>query len=312
MNEVYLSFILPAKNEEDSVPILYKEISDVCKKIGKKYEIIFVDDGSSDRTFEAIKKLSKSDKKVKAIKLRGWFGKSIALQAGFERAKGEIIVTMDVDLQDDPAELPNLLSKLNSGYDLISGWKKKRYDPISKKIPSKIGNLVTRALTGIKIHDLNCGYKVYRREVVEQINLYGELYKYIPVLAQKQNFKVGEVIVKHRPRKFGKSKFGWERNIKGFIDMLTIVFLTGYLKRPAHFFGTFGFVFFSIGFYIGLYITYLRVLTGTIQNRHPLLFLGMLLMIVGIQLVTTGLLAELFIKLNQNNQTEQYIKEEIK
>lgn len=290
-----LTFIVPTKNEEESVNELHRRVTEVCRKIKKTFEIIFVDDGSTDQTFKVLGKLNKKDKKVRVIKLRGWWGKSMALQAGFNHARGDIVFTMDADLQDDPSEIPNFLKKLDEGYDMVSGWKKKRYDPLSKTLPSKIGNFATRLLTGIKIHDLNCGFKVYKREVVESLNLYGELYKYIPVLVEKQNFRVGEIVVKHKARKFGKSKFGWSRNIKGFIDMLTIVFITGYSKRPGHFFGTAGFISFVIGFIIGLYISYLRFTTGTIQYRYPLLFLGILLMVIGIQLTTTGLIAELII-----------------
>jgi len=290
-----LSFIIPTKNEEESVNELHRQIVTVCKKIKKTFEIIFVDDGSTDKTFEVLSKLNKKHKNVRVIKLRGWWGKSMALQAGFNHVRGEIVFTMDADLQDDPNEIPNFLKKLEEGFDMVSGWKKKRYDPISKTFPSKIGNFATRLLTGIKIHDLNCGFKVYKKEVIETLNLYGELYKYIPVLVEKQNFRVGEIIVKHKARKFGKSKFGWSRNVKGFIDMLTIVFITGYAKRPGHFFGTAGFLSFVAGFIIGVYISYLRFTTGTIQYRYPLLFLGILLMVIGIQLITTGLIAELII-----------------
>ena len=215
---------------------------------------------------------------------------------------------MDADLQDNPSQIPKFLKKIDQGYDLVSGWKKKRYDPLSKKIPSKLGNMLASFLTEIKIHDLNCGFKAYKHEVVENLSLYGELYKYIPILAAKQNFRVTEIIINHRSRKYGKSKFGWERNIKGFLDLLTVVFLTGYLRRPGHFFGTLGILSFLGGFTIGLYITYLRITTGSIQYRHPLLFLGMLLMIVGIQLITTGLLAEMVISLTQKkSSTQKYL-----
>lgn len=312
MKNPYLSFVIPAKNEEESILILYGEIIEVCQKLKKTFEIIFIDDGSTDSTFNVIKQIHQQDKRVKVIKLRGWFGKSLAFQAGFEHATGNVIITMDADLQDNPKELPKFLEKIDKGYDLVSGWKKKRHDPISKTFPSKIGNITTRMLTGIKIHDLNCGFKAYRKEVVKQLNLYGELYKYIPVLAQKQNFKVGEIIVEHRSRKYGKSKFGWERNIKGFLDMLTIVFITGYLKRPAHFFGTFGLISFFLGFLIGLYITYLRITTGGIQYHHPLLFLGILLMVIGVQLITTGLIAEMIVSFNQKKQTaNSYISKKL-
>ncbi|MFH1407534.1 MAG: glycosyltransferase family 2 protein [Patescibacteria group bacterium] len=297
-----LSLIIPVKNEEDSLEILYSKIIKVIEGLGKTTEIIFVDDGSTDNSFKILTGINQNDKRVKIIKLRGNWGKSVALQSGFEAAQGEIIITLDADLQDDPREIPKFIQKINEGYDLVSGWKKVRHDPLSKTLPSKIGNWACRLLTGIKIHDLNCGFKAYKREVTKNLNLYGELYKYIPILAEKQNFKVTEITIIHKVRKYGKSKFGWERNIKGFLDMLTVVFITRYLKRPAHFFGTFGLIFFIVGFVIGLYITYLRITTGSIQYRHPLLFLGMLLMIIGIQLITTGLLAEMLVSLSQKRE----------
>lgn len=300
-----ISIIIPAKDEAENIKPLYLQLTKVMNSLKKTYEVIFVDDGSTDNTFNKVRNLHQKDSHIKGIKHRGNFGKSIALQTGFDNAKGQIIITLDADLQDDPKEIPNFLNKLNDGYDLVSGWKKKRYDPFSKTFPSKIGNWVTRLFTGVKIHDLNCGFKAYKKEVVKSLNLYGELYKYIPVLALKQNFKVGEIVVSHHPRKFGKSKFGWQRNIKGFIDMLTVIFLTTYMQRPAHFFGTVGLLSFSSGFVIGLYITYLRITTGSIQFRHPLLYLGMLLMIVGVQLLTTGLVAELILSFNQKNNSEK-------
>ncbi len=303
----FISFVIPAKDEAESLPILLTEIGKAVTKTSYDYEIIVIDDGSQDNTFQVLRSLK--NKKLRTIKHRGNFGKSIALQNGFNLAKGEIVITMDADLQDDPKEIPQFIKMIESGYDMVSGWKKRRFDPISKTLPSRIGNFATRLLTGINIHDLNCGFKAYKKEVIESINLYGELYKYIPVLAMKQNFKVGEIVVSHRPRKYGKSKFGWTRNIKGFIDMLTVVFLTGYIKKPGHFFGTLGIVSFSFGFAIGLYITYLRVTTGSIQYRHPLLFLGMLLMMVGVQLISTGLLAEMMIFSQQKSDYKSVIKE---
>ncbi len=307
----FISFVIPAKNEEESVAPLFQEITKNIKNITNKFEVIFVDDGSTDNTFQEITKLRKKNKKVKVLKLRGWHGKSIALKSGFEYARGEIIITMDADLQDNPKEIKRFIDKINEGFDLVSGWKKKRHDPIAKTFPSKIGNWTTRLLTGVKIHDLNCGFKAYRSEVVKNLNLYGELYKYIPVLVEKQNYKVTEIIVDHRKRKFGSSKFGWERNMKGFLDMLTIVLITKYLKRPGHFFGTAGFISFFAGFIIGLYIAYLRITTGSIQYRHPLLFLGILLMTIGVQLVTTGLLAEMITSFNQKGQSSASLIEKI-
>ena len=307
----YLSFIIPVRDEQDNVQILYSEIVDEVKKIKFPFEIIFIDDGSKDNTLEVLKKINSKDKRISVISLRGNFGKSAALSLGFEKARGKIIFTMDGDLQDDPKEIPFFLKKINEGYDLVSGWKKKRHDPLTKTIPSKLGNFLTRLLTQVNLHDLNCGYKAYRKEVVRNLNLYGEIYKFIPILVAKQNFKVGEIPVYHRKRRFGKSKYGWERNTKGLLDLITIVFLTSFLRRPGHFFGTLGLISFFIGFLIGTYITYLRIFTGSIQFRHPLLFLGMLLMIIGVQLISTGLLAEMLIFSKQKIDYGNTIKEVI-
>lgn len=313
VKKVDLSFVIPAKNEEESIGPLYREIVEVVRKINKSYEIIFIDDGSTDNTFVEMKKLHESDKRVKVIKLRGWCGKTVALQTGFDHTKGKIIFTMDADLQDNPKDIPTFLKKLDEGYDLVVGWKKKRYDSLNVVIPSRIlNNFLVPVLTGVRLHDNNCGFKAFRREVVNNINLYGELFRFLPVLVAKQNFKVAEVGVHHRERIHGKSKYGWQKNVKGLLDLLTIVFLTGYVKRPGHFFGTFGLISFFFGFLIGLYITYLRITTGSIQYRHPLLFLGMLLMIIGVQLVTTGLIAEMIVSFSQKrNIYENYIQNKL-
>lgn len=291
-----ISFVIPAKNEEDTISMIYTRINAVMSKIKKSYEIIFVDDGSTDTTHKEMVKLHiKHPKTVAVVKHRGNWGKSIALQSGFKLVRGEITITMDADLQDTPEEIPNFIKKIEEGYDLVSGWKKIRHDPISKTFPSKLGNKLASFLTGIKLHDFNCGFKAYRSQVVKNLNLYGELYKFIPIIAGKKNYKIAEIVVKHKKREFGKSKFGWERNAKGFLDIMTIFFITGYIKKPGHFFGTLGLLSFLFGFAIGIYITYIRITTGGINYRYPLLFLGILAMIIGIQLVTTGLLAELFV-----------------
>lgn len=309
-SKLYLSFVIPAKNEEGSVETLYSEVKATVDSLRKTYEIIFIDDGSTDSTFEKLQALHKIDNHVKVMKFRGNLGKSAALQVGFNKAAGEIVFTMDADLQDNPKEIPNFLNKLAEGYDLVSGWKKTRHDPSVKVIPSRIlNNFLTPLLTGVKLHDINCGFKAYRNEVVKSLNLYGELYRFIPVFAAKQNFKITEIPVDHRARKHGKSKFGWERNIKGFLDLITIVFLTGYNRRPGHFFGTLGLASFFFGFLIGLYITYLRITTGSIQFRQPLLFLGMLLMIIGFQLISTGLLAEMMLASRGKTDYSSNIKE---
>ena len=295
-----ISIVIPVKNEEKSLKILYREILKVLKPLRKSFEIIFIDDGSTDHSAEVIRKISKKDKSVNLIQFRGNFGKSEALAAGFKKAKGNIIITLDADLQDDPAEIPKFLAKINQGYDLVVGWKKKRKDPLSKVLPSRIWNFMTATLSGVKLHDFNCGLKAYKAEVAKSLILYGELYRLIPILAAEKKFKITEVPVHHRPRRFGKSKFGWERFMKGFLDMITVVFLTKFIRRPAHFFGSLGIGLFSTGFIIGLYISYLRLTTGNIQNRHPLLLLGILLMVIGIQLFSTGLLAEMIVY--QNHQ----------
>lgn len=291
-----VSFVIPAKNEEETVDKIYQRISHVMSKIKTSFEVVFVDDGSSDNTFENMRRLHKKyPNKIAVIKHRGNWGKSLALQSGFRISRGEIIITMDADLQDTPGEIPNFIKKIEEGYDLVSGWKKIRHDPVSKTFPSKLGNKLASFLTGVNLHDFNCGFKAYKSSVVKNLNLYGELYKFIPIIAAKKNYKIAEIVVKHKKREYGKSKFGWERNAKGILDLMTIFFITGYIKKPGHFFGTLGLLSFLVGFVIGIYITYLRITTGGIDYRYPLLFLGILSMIIGIQLITTGLLAELFV-----------------
>jgi glycosyltransferase involved in cell wall biosynthesis len=309
-----LSFVIPVKNEENNVEKLVGELVEVLKKQkSHSWEIVFVDDGSYDNTFEVLRKLHGANSKVKVIKLRGNFGKAVALSEGFRNVSGDVVFTMDGDLQDNPKEIPNFLKKMEEGYDLVSGWKKTRHDPLAKVIPSRILNyFLIPLLTGVDIHDTNCGFKAYRSEVIKNTKLYGELYRYIPIMAYKQNYKVGEIEVDHRKRKYGKSKYGWFRMVKGFLDLITVVFLTGYLKRPGHFFGLMGLASFVGGFVIGLYISYLRFTTGSIQYRHPLLFLGMLLMIIGVQLVSTGLVAEMITHWRQQNSScEDFVDEKL-
>lgn len=294
-----ISVVIPVKNEEKTLTKLYQQIIAVSEPLQESFEIIFIDDGSSDSSFEILKSLSQKDNRVQVIKFRRNFGKSAALMAGFRKAQGEIVFTMDADLQDDPIEIPRFLEKMNQGYDLVSGWKAKRYDPFFSVLCSRIFNWVSSKLTGVIIHDTVCGFKSYKKEVLQHLNLYGELYRFIPALAAQKGFRPTEIKVKHHPRQFGKSKYGIEKFLKGFLDLITIVFLTGYLKRPGHFFGGIGIISLAIGFIINFYIAYLRITTGSIQWRYPLLFLGVLLMIVGIQFISTGLLAEMFIYFNR-------------
>lgn len=296
-----ISFVIPVKDEEKTLETLHGEILAATKPLKKSFEIIFIDDGSTDNSLEIMEKLRKKDKGISIIKFRGNFGKSEALAAGFKKAQGKIIITLDADLQDDPAEIPKLLNKLNEGYDLVVGWKKKRQDPISKVLPSRIWNFMTATLSGIKLHDFNCGLKAYRSEVAKSLTLYGELYRLIPILVAEKKFKITEISVRHRARRFGQSKFGWDRFIKGFLDMITVIFLTKFIHRPAHFFGSLGIIFGFAGSLIGLYITYLRLTFGNIQGRHPLLLLGILLIVVGVQFFLTGLLAEMLLFLNRKS-----------
>lgn len=297
-----ISIVIPAKNEQESLPILYREIVNVLEKTDQTFEIIIVDDGSTDDTPICINSIVLKDKRVRAVILRGNWGKSTALQAGLDASSGNIIITMDADLQDNPKDIPNFIKKINQGYDLVVGWKKKRQDSFKIIIPSKIlNNVLIPLLTGVKLHDNNCGFKAFKRRVLKDLYLYGELYRFIPVLVAKENYSICEIEVTHRKRRYGQSKYNWQKNVKGFLDLITIVFLTGYIRRPGHFFGTAGLISFFFGFLIGCYITYLRITTGSIQYRQPLLILGILLMLIGIQLITTGLLAEMLTYHNRKN-----------
>ena len=267
------------------------------------FEIIFVNDGSSDKSWDVIKELSAQNKNVHGISFRNNHGKSTALQAGFEKASGTYVVTMDADLQDDPKEVPEMVQMLKDGYDLVSGWKKERYDPISKTIPSKFFNFVTRVAAGIKLHDFNCGLKAYKADVVKSIYLYGELHRYVPMLAKREGFsKITEKVVTHHPRKYGHTKFGLSRFINGFLDLVTILFVQKYLQKPMHFFGSIGVLFLGIGGAINIYLAAIKILFNQGIGQRPLLFLGVLLMVLGVQFFSTGLLGEL---INKNHVEHQ-------
>jgi glycosyltransferase involved in cell wall biosynthesis len=289
-----LSIVVPFLNEQDSLQELVDRIYEHVRPLKVEFEILFVDDGSTDQSFERLMQKKKDHPEIKIVRLRKNFGKSIALSEGFKRAQGEIVITMDADLQDDPAEIPNLIKKLDEGYDLVSGWKKKRHDPITKTVPSKFFNATTRFLTGIKIHDFNCGLKAYRKEVIKAIPVYGELHRYLPVLAHWQGFKVGEIPVKHHPRQYGKTKFGFKRFFSGFFDLLSVLFITRYRQKPMHLFGMFGLINMAVGFAVLLYLTILWF-NGVGIGRRPLLFLGILLVIVGVQSFSLGLIGDMMI-----------------
>lgn len=304
----FLSFVIPAVNEEKSISKIYKEITSETQKLRTPFEIIFIDDGSTDQTFLKMKKIHELDKRVKVIKHRGNWGKGEALRSGFSLAIGNIIFTLDADLQDNPNDISRFLKKIDAGYDLVVGWKKTRKDPLSKKISSELYNSLVRFVAGSKLHDVNCGFKCMKREVFDSTPFFKDLFRLLPIIIEKQHFMVGEVVVRHRSRKYGKSKFGFERSISGTIDLLTVFFLTGFVNRPGRFFGSLGIASFGGGFAIGSYITYLRLTTGGIEYRQPLLFLGVLLMIVGIQFVSTGLLAEMIVRFNLDTSKPDFSK----
>jgi len=294
--------IVPLYNEAESLPELYEAIRNASKEMGKPFEVIFVDDGSTDDSFAVLTGLHRRNKDVRAIRFRRNFGKSAALSVGFAEARGDYIVTLDADLQDDPAEIPALITALEDNYDLISGWKRKRFDPISKTIPSRFFNFVTALMTGIPIHDFNCGLKAYRREVVKEINVYGELHRYIPALAHWAGYRVGEKVVEHHPRKYGHTKFGISRFFKGFLDLVTVLFTTRYIRRPLHLFGVWGMVSFLIGAGIDIYLSIEWMLGQTSLSNRPLFLVGFLFIIIGVQFVSIGLLGEMITRQERTDQ----------
>lgn len=301
--QIAISVIIPVYNERDSLNELTQSLKDTLDAYGRNYELIFVDDGSKDGSFELLRDLMKTLRGIRIVKFQMNYGKSAALSTGFESARGEYIVTIDSDLQDDPNEIPCLLDKLAEGFDLVSGWKKHRKDPVSKRLPSKIFNLVTSIATGIRLHDHNCGLKVYRRNVVKKISIYGELHRYIPAMAHALGFRVTEMIVQHHQRKHGKSKYGIWRYFAGFFDLLTVMFLTRFTTRPLHLFGSMGLMLFIVGIIINLYLTTLKYFYGEGIGDRPLLFLGILLILVGFQVFSLGLLAEMITKLRSKDDS---------
>jgi glycosyltransferase involved in cell wall biosynthesis len=304
-HETDISVVIPLLNEEQSLKELHRQLRDALGRTGKRYELIFVDDGSTDGSFNVLRELKRMDARhVKIIRFRRNYGKSAALSVGFEKSRGRSVITMDADLQDDPAEIPALLKKLGEGYDLVSGWKKTRRDPLSKTIPSRFFNFVTGLLTGIRIHDFNCGLKAFRREVVKSIKVYGELHRYMPVLASSLGFRIGEIVVQHRARKYGKTKFGVTRFWRGFLDLLTVLFTTRYFQKPLHLFGFWGLFATMAGIVIVGYLAVLWFLGQTSLSNRPLFLGGIMLIIVGIQFISIGLLGEMISKTRQSD--DQY------
>ncbi len=296
-----VSVVVPLFNEAESLPELYDQIKAVFSKTGWTYEIIFINDGSRDESAKVLADLLNRDRNLRVIAFRRNFGKSAALATGFRAARGTYVITMDADLQDDPAEIPALVAKLEEGYDLVSGWKKKRYDPISKTLPSKLFNYVTGKLSGIRLHDFNCGLKAYRLDVVKEIPVYGELHRFLPVLAFKLGFRITEIPVHHRARQYGKTKFGASRFINGFFDLLTVVFISNFNRAPLHLFGSMGLFCMLVGFAINLYLS-VGWLRGNWIGNRPLLFLGVLLMVIGVQFFSFGLIAEKIVNVSERDR----------
>jgi glycosyltransferase involved in cell wall biosynthesis len=310
-----ISIVIPAKDEQESIPELSQWISRVMQTHGFSYEVIFVDDGSTDNTWGEIQKLSATNDAFKGIKFNRNFGKSAALHTAFKLTQGDVVVTMDADLQDSPDEIPDLYKLIKQdGFHLVSGWKKKRHDPISKTIPSKFFNFVTRKISGINLHDFNCGLKAYHHAVVKNISVYGEMHRYIPVIAKWAGFtKITEKVVEHRERKYGYSKFGWERFVRGFLDLLSITFIGRFAQRPMHFFGTWGIVSFLLGFGFTAKILYDKIDSVFISKvplkrdvtEQPIFFLALVALVIGVQLFLTGFIAELLAR--QSVSSKKYL-----
>jgi glycosyltransferase involved in cell wall biosynthesis len=305
-----ISVVIPLLNEAGSLQELNDKLVNVLAALPLSYEIVYIDDGSSDGSLETLKQIRASNSQIRIISLRRNFGKSTALSIGFQECQGDLVVTMDADLQDDPSEIPGLIAKMDKGYDLVSGWKKERKDPLVKLISSKIFNVTVSSMTGIKLHDFNCGFKIYRQAVVKNIDVYGELHRFLPVLAHQQGFRVTEMIVKHHARKFDESKygkFGLGRFTNYLLDPINVILLTKYARKPAHFFGNLGLLFLMAGAALCLYLTVVWFQGSAIGNR-PLLFLGILFIIIGIQLISMGFLGEIIVRQSDKKETKHYIK----
>lgn len=287
-----ISVVVPVHDEERSVEPLYAELAATLDDTGRAWEVVFVDDGSDDGTFAALTRLHEAHDNVRAVRLRRNFGKAAALDAGFREATGDVVVTIDGDLQDDPLEIPRLLAKLDEGFDLVCGWKTRRRDPLTRRVPSRLFNAVAGRVSGVRLHDMNCGLKAYRAEVVHGMRLYGELHRYVPALAHQRGFRVVELPVNHRPREHGRSRYGMERYVRGFLDLLTVTFMGRYRYRPLHLFGGLGLAMSALGAAVLVYLTVLKA-TGEAIGHRPLLTLGVLLVVVGIQFLSLGLLSEL-------------------
>lgn len=305
-----ISIVIPVLNEEKNIPLLYGKIVKVMSRLNFSYEVIFVDDGSTDNSFRIIEELNTMDKKVKAISFRKNFGKASTLSAGFEKAKGEIIITMDGDLQDDPEDIPRFIEKINQGYDFVNGWKTKKHleHSLVSMTFSKIFNKLTKIISGVNVHDFNCPFKAYKKEVAKSLYLYGNMHRYVPLLVNQEGYKIGEIIVKNHPRKYGKGKYGAGRLLKGFLDLITAKYLVSFMRKPLYLFGTIGLLCSTIGMLIGAYLLIIWFLGQGIGDR-PLLMLSVLLIVLGIQLISLGLLGEMLV--SQRRVEDYNIKKEL-
>jgi len=299
-----ISVVVPVHDEERSVALVFEELQSTLQPLDRPWEVIFVDDGSTDGSFAALTRLHAQNDEVSVVRMRRNFGKAAALQAGFIQARGEVVVTIDGDLQDDPAEIPRLLAKLEEGFDLVSGWKTKRQDSWRRRTLSKIFNFTAGRMSGLRLHDMNCGLKAYRTEVVSGLRLYGELHRFIPVLAHYRGYRIAELPVNHRPRSHGRSRYGIERYLRGFFDLLSVSFLGRYGHRPLHLFGGLGLLLGLTGLGILIYLTGLKI-AGSAIGQRPLLILGVLLVVVGIQLFSLGLLSEMIISHHEERADER-------
>jgi dolichol-phosphate mannosyltransferase len=313
-----LSIVIPVYNEEESLEKLHEQIDAVGKANDYRLDIVFVDDGSTDRSWAVVRSLAEKDPRVRAIRFRRNFGKAAALNAGFAMARGETVMTLDADLQDDPAEIPAFLEKMDEGFDVVSGWKKRRHDPWHKVGPSRVFNWMVSRLTGVELHDHNCGMKCYRREIFDEVMLYGELHRFVPVLAAARGYRVSERIVQHRAREFGQSKYGVTRIVKGFLDLLTVKFLTGFGQRPQHILGTIGLLSFLFGgfgmLYLAVYWLVGRIWPGLELmplHQRPAVIYSVGLLLLGAQFMTVGFLGELVIAYNQKSERNYSIAETI-
>jgi glycosyltransferase involved in cell wall biosynthesis len=299
-----VSVVIPVHDEERSVALLYDELRSALEPLGVQWETIFVDDGSTDGTFAALTRLHNGNGNIRVVRLRRHFGKAAALGAGFDQARGDTVVTMDGDLQDDPAEIPRLLAKLDEGFDLVSGWKTRRRDPLTRRLLSRVFNSVTSRFSGVRLHDMNCGLKAYRAEVVHGLRLYGELHRFIPVLAHYRGFRIAELPVNHRQREHGRSRYGIERYLRGFLDLLTVSFIGRYRHRPLHLFGGLGLTLMTVGIGTLVYLTVDKALGHAIGGR-PLLTLGVLLVVVGLQFFSLGLISEMITSHHEERAEER-------